>query len=240
MTDFSFCNRFPDSSQAAALILPHVFEAAGRFESALDVGGGIGAWCVALKQLAVAQVRCVDHPDVQAELLIPSSEFIACDMLHAFPPPVVSDLVVCLEFAEHLPLHRSEPLVEFLTASGGVVLFSAAIPGQPSPYHVNEQPAEFWRRLFEHRGYRRFDCVRPRIAGDTRLPYWYRQNLYVFASESEAARRQLRSLPFHKIPGEFELVHSRVLEQYRQVRVPTLRDVPSIVKRSLATRLRSL
>jgi hypothetical protein len=233
--------RFPDPSQAATLILPHFFKIAGTFESAVDVGGGTGGWCAALKRLGVSSVVCVDHPDIRGdELLIDPSEFVACDMARTFPVPVRADLVLCLEFAEHLPTCRSEALIEFLTMSGNVVLFSAAIPGQPSPYHPNEQPAEFWRRLFGQQGFRRFDCVRPLILSDERLPYWYRQNLYVFASDPDAQKRHLIDLPYSEIPTDFEIVHSRVLQQYRTVRHPQLWDVPAIVRRSINAGLRRL
>lgn len=229
--------RFPDTSNAAASILPHLFEIAGPFVSAVDVGGGTGAWCVTLKQLGVSRVVCIDHPEVRPDLLIDPSEFLACDMAKAFPSPVRYDLVLCLEFAEHLPKVRGEGLIDFLTASGDVILFSAAIPGQPSRYHVNEQPPEDWRTLFAQRGFERFDCVRPRIVSDTQLPYWYRQNLYVYASRSAASERKLRTLPFSNIPSEFELIHSRVLQGYRSRRLPQAADVREIFKRSLQARL---
>jgi hypothetical protein len=53
-----------------------------------------------------------------------------------------------LECAEHLPAHRAAPLVEWLTKSAPIVVFSAAIPGQGGKGHINEQPPDYWNDLF--------------------------------------------------------------------------------------------
>ena len=238
VTPFRHAERFPDSLPAADIIVPHLLEAAGRFDSAVDVGGGVGAWCLALKRHGTARVLCIDDPAVRREdLLVSPDEFLGCDLTRTFPGPVRHDLAVCLEFAEHLPSSRADQLLDFLTASAEVVLFSAAIPGQPSPFHVNEQPAEFWRQRFEERGFSRFDCIRPRILSDERVPYWYRQNTYVFATAAAAEARRLMNFPITELPRDFELVHRRVLETYRNPRRPHLKDVPAVVRRALKTRL---
>ena len=58
------------------------------------------------------------------------------------------DLVLCLEVAEHIEKDYSLKLVENLTKLGGVILFTAAPPGQGGHFHMNEQPREFWVNLF--------------------------------------------------------------------------------------------
>ncbi len=59
--------------------------------------------------------------------------------------------------------------------------FSAALPGQGGTSHINEQWPEYWRRLFEARGYWMLDPIRPRIRDDKRVAWWYRQNILMFA-----------------------------------------------------------
>ena len=64
----------------------------------------------------------------------------------------------------------------------GLILFSAATPGQGGENHLNEQPHEFWRALFADHGYRLLDFVRPRIREHPKVESWYRYNSFLFAS----------------------------------------------------------
>ena len=76
-------------------------------------------------------------------------------------------------------------------------MFSAAAPGQGGEHHINEQPYEYWHRLFAARGYELLDFVRPQIAGRRSVEPWYRYNMLVFvrmpkvADVSPAARASL-------------------------------------------------
>ena len=58
------------------------------------------------------------------------------------------------------------------------ILFSAAPPGQGGEHHINEQP--YWREKFERHGFLTFDAVRPAIAGNNKISYWYRYNSLLF------------------------------------------------------------
>ena len=89
--------------------------------------------------------------------------------------------------AEHLPEAAAAGFVETLTRHGELVLFSAAPPGQGGEHHVNEQPYAYWRALFARRGYRLIDWLRPRLAGANEVQYWYRYNLFLYASASRLA-----------------------------------------------------
>jgi hypothetical protein len=95
------------------------------------------------------------------------------------------DLAVCLEVAEHLPASSAEAFVKFLTGLAPVVLFSAAIPGQGGTNHINEQFLSYWVKLFSQSGYHPLDVIRPIIWNDERVPFWYRQNIILFANDSD-------------------------------------------------------
>lgn len=61
------------------------------------------------------------------------------------------DIITCLEVAEHLPEEGSRALVDTIgrhISNTGVVIFSAAPPGQGGEHHVNNRPAWEWRDMF--------------------------------------------------------------------------------------------
>lgn len=63
--------------------------------------------------------------------------------------------ISCLEVAEHLPARAAPVLCDTIArhlAPGGLVVFSAAVPGQQGEHHVNCQPTTYWRDLLHARG----------------------------------------------------------------------------------------
>jgi hypothetical protein len=218
-----------DSVRSAARVVPKILDAVGPVRSVADVGGGTGVWLREFLARGATSGRLYDAPAVRPLLVVDPDCFEPCDLSREIPrlPPV--DLAVCLECAEHLPAAQAGPLVERLTAAAGVVVFSAAVPWQGGTGHVNEQPADYWQRLFAARGFRRYDVIRGKIIRDPGVAYWYRQNLFVYARD--AARLTDPADLF--LPDEFHLVHQSVLDRY--VGPPGLRTMarhflPQLVK----------
>jgi len=208
------------SSCAAATIAPIVCELIGTPGMAVDLGGGTGAWCAAFKACGVHRVHCIDHPSARAgRMLIDDGEFQSADLGHDNVAPVGADLAICVELAEHLPASRADWIVEFLTKSAPVVLFSAAVPRQGGVHHVNEQFRWYWSERFASRGFEERDCIRHRILGDESIPFWYRQNLILYADPARVP--PFPGLPL--LPPGFELLHRTVLERLREP--PTLRTI---------------
>lgn len=58
------------------------------------------------------------------------------------------DVCLCFEVAEHIPIAYSKRLIGSLGAISGTVLFSTPEKGEGGIDHINEQPPEFWARLF--------------------------------------------------------------------------------------------
>jgi hypothetical protein len=116
------------------------------------------------------------------QLAIPAEQFIAHDLSTSLNLKRRFDLVQSLEVAEHLPADRAAKFVDNLVRHGDVILFSAAVPHQGGEHHVNEQPPEYWRKLFAERGFEVFDWVRPRLAGQREVKPWYRFNSYIYAN----------------------------------------------------------
>lgn len=65
------------------------------------------------------------------------------------------DLVTSIETAEHIDPECAGTFVDTIarhTSESGIVVFTAALPGQGGEGHVNLQPPTYWRALFYDRG----------------------------------------------------------------------------------------
>jgi hypothetical protein len=98
------------------------------------------------------------------------------------------DVAQSLEVAEHLPSTRAATFIADVVAHAPVVLFSAATPGQGGENHLNEQSADYWRALFLEHDYVAIDCIRPLLAGDRKVPAWYRYNLMLYVERGSLER----------------------------------------------------
>jgi SAM-dependent methyltransferase len=186
------------SLQSAQVVVPLVLELA-RPQSVIDVGCGRGAWLRAFRNGGVKTIQGLDGDYVDtASLLIPQECFSAVDLNKPFELSGRYDLAVCLEVAEHLPAAMASVLVRQLTAVAPLILFSAAIPGQGGTNHVNERLPSYWRGLFEAHGFTMFDPIRPAILTDSRIEWWYRQNIVVYAAKEAIDRLPL--LEPHCVP----------------------------------------
>ncbi len=160
--------------------------------SVLDIGCARGTWLQAWKELGVNEIQGVDGAYVNtAELVIPQTNFRAFDLSQRLELGQRFDLVQSLEVAEHIPAAAAAGFVENLTRhSQGLVLFSAAPPGQGGEFHVNEQPYQYWRELFARLGFHAHDYLRPQLGGDPEVSFWYRYNLFLYVHAD-----RLTSLP---------------------------------------------
>jgi hypothetical protein len=241
--NFHYSRHFVENRESADKIVPIVLMLMEKPRMVIDVGGGTGAWCSVFKKNGVERVLCFDDPQIQKDqLLIEKDEFIGCDLSEQLPEPVPADLVLCLEVVEHLDESRNLLVVDFLTRCADLILFSAAIPGQPDIRHINEHPPLFWRSLFERKGYQRLDVIRPHIINDETISYWYRQNLFLFANEKGLRRLKSARAAYESLPDDFELVHKGILETYRAaVHPPSVRRALRQVVQALRhVRARSL
>ena len=216
MTDkeYKYSGATPVTMGAAPKIASVVSELIGIPSSVVDLGGGGGALLKAFQEIGTQTIRCFDHPSIkQEDLVIAAENFIRWDMSKSIPKPFNCDLAISTEFAEHVPQHMSDSVVNFLTQSSDIVLFSAAIPNQGGLEHINEQRPAFWRSLFEKRQYCFIDAIRPKIVFDQTIPHWFRQNLYLYVHEDSLHKLNLTPECYSFIPDEYEIVHTRILNR---------------------------
>ena len=138
----------------------------------LDIGCGQGEW---LEAFGIEDSFGVD-------IAAPEREgFMRHDLTTELDLGGMFDLVISLETAEHLPEEAADTYVESISRHAlDAVLFSAALPGQEGLHHVNCQPHEYWHEKFAAYGLSVTDSIRPLIADDERVSWWYRNNLFVY------------------------------------------------------------
>ena len=161
-------------------------------KSVVDVGCGTGTWLANFKNLGVPYILGYDgHLRDLSLLEISSESFIQQDLTKPFVPPQRFDLAICLEVAEHLHEQSATTLVESICSLSDFVLFSAAIPGQGGLHHLNEQWQEYWVEHFNKKGYKAFDYIRPRIWNDSKIQFWYKQNILLFAKTEKCSETKI-------------------------------------------------
>jgi methyltransferase family protein len=201
------------SLASAAVVVPLVLDhvVAARI---IDFGCKHGEWLSVFQKFGVSDVEGLDCLDRMELLLVDRGNFRRVDFRQPFEILERFDLAVCLEVAEHLPPATGEPLVATLTRVAPVVLFSAAVCLQGGNEHLNERPRDYWKQLFARHGFTRIDCLRPLIWQDARVAWWYRQNMFFFASaEGLALHPRLRDAANRPTADDLDLLHRDVLYQ---------------------------
>ena len=200
-------------------------------DSVLDVGCGAGAWLSVWKSMG-ADVVGLDgdylNPD---QLMIDAGEFIPCDVSAGFDLKRRFGLVQSLEVAEHLPESAAAKFIASLCRHADLVMFSAAPPGQGGENHINEQPYDYWRKLFRDQGYDMYDPLRASLRGVSEVMPWYRYNTFVFVSKN-ATGMVTDALSPYRIGGQQDVPD--ISPALYQLRKKLIRLLPSTISTLLA------
>lgn len=199
------------SRRSAEVVVPLVLELLGPVASVIDVGCGVGTWLACFRAHGVAAIYGVDGDHVERSLLqIPQSAFHPWDLAKPFATRRQFDLALSLEVAEHLPESRAAGFVRDLCRLAPVVLFSAAIPGQPGTGHINLQWPDYWAKLFAGQGFQVIDAIRPAVWQNPEVRFWYAQNTLLFANAAAlAANAALARQAERSDPRRLAQVHPR-------------------------------
>lgn len=164
--------------------------------SVLDIGCARGAWLAAWHRAGATQITGIDgHYVDKTSLLIPHDNFHVRDLSNDVDLGQQYDLVQSLEVAEHIDSSKANCFVANLVRhSNGLLLFSAAPPGQGGEHHVNEQPYDYWRQKFAAHDFLPFDYLRPLLRDHAEVSPWYRYNtlLYVHKDKIDTLPQEIR------------------------------------------------
>ncbi|HJZ71615.1 MAG TPA: methyltransferase domain-containing protein [Vicinamibacterales bacterium] len=216
----------------------------------VDVGCGTGTWLAAFAERGATEVLGLDGEYVDRTLLdIPMDRFVPADLTQPVRQLGRYDLALCLEVAEHLPASRAAGLVNDLTNLAPVVLFSAAIPLQSGVNHINEQWPEYWASLFRNRGFVPIDCIRRTVWQNSKVAWFYAQNMLLYADERHARSHALLASQLAGTNiGQLAMVHpscfvSRVWAEHDLANRPLrqiLAALPGLSRKAFRRQLRRL
>ncbi|PWT84684.1 MAG: hypothetical protein C5B56_15225 [Proteobacteria bacterium] len=235
--DAAFYNeQSPGSSTSAGIVVPLAL-ALSPFRSVVDVGCGVGTWAAEFQKHGL-DILGIDGAYVDKSLLkISPDYFLERDLREPISLARQFDLAVSLEVAEHLPESRAESFVADLTNLAPCVLFSAAIPGQSGTGHINEQFLSYWVKLFGPHGYRPVDAIRPTIWNDSRVEWWYRQNIVLFVRHGHPTIKEPTGAPDYIHPELFSRFRVPVAAPPAMGTSALLRALPGAILKSAKAKI---
>jgi SAM-dependent methyltransferase len=225
------------NSSAAEQVLPVLFEVY-QPKSIVDVGCGLGNWIEVAKKMTGSTITGVDGDYVNRSLLkINEEEFVEKDLTKPFDLNKKYDLAICLEVAEHLPESSAKGFIQSLTNHADVIMFSAALPGQGGQNHINEQWPSYWQEHFNNCGFEMIDFFRFKIWDNTKIEYWYKQNLFLVVKKGHSLSESNSKLAYSLVhPELLNLVH----EQYQNKILLMKTKINKLKKRDIIGRVVNL
>ncbi len=201
-------DRHQKTVYSANTILSIVMDALPAVYSAVDFGCGVGTWLSVLKEKGVDEIMGLDGSWVKPEMLeISKNNFQQVNLDEEIKLDRRYDLAISLEVAEHLQPEVADRFIKSLANASDFVLFSAAIPFQGGKGHINEQWPDYWAALFEKMDYVALDFIRGKIWNEEEIPFWYRQNILLFAKQDAIQRLRISDLDAYNQNSPMNIVH---------------------------------
>lgn len=214
-------NSFNSAKEVVPLFLNYF-----KPKSVLDVGCGLGTWLTVFESHN-CDVFGVDGPYVNTDsLLIDREKYTSHDLNTPLDLGRKFDLTISLEVAEHLYPENAELFVGNLCRHSDIILFSAAIKGQGGTFHYNEQSNNYWVDLFRSNNYHCVDVLRHELWDNTKVSWWYRQNMLIFINSSRIEDPLYRGVVERQQDGVNTYVHPELLE-IKSKRIDSLEHILS-------------
>jgi len=144
----------------------------------VDIGCGSGLYVNSLRDQKIKAVGYDINPIVEGKKDLSKKSIF--DINHK------SELIICLEVAEHIETKHNDEIVKSLYNNlkpGGTLIFTAAFPGQQGIGHINCQPKEYWLEKFTDIGLTRNTKAEnnwEKTMSKERHMGWFRINKLIF------------------------------------------------------------
>lgn len=238
-------NRFFDeikdeSYNSAKEVAPIIFSIINP-KNIVDLGCGAGYWLKAFKEFSPCiKIKGIDGDYIDRGLLcIANDEFQPMDLTNPITIDEKYELAMSLEVAEHLPENKAKQFVNSLTQLSDIVLFGAAIPGQPGVNHINGQYPEYWASHFKDNGYVCVDILRPRIWTNKKIEPYYRQNMLFFINKASIDKYPIINsfyIDSCKIQPPLNIVHPHFM--MKDLSTLGIRSSLKLIRRALKNKIK--
>ena len=144
----------------------------------LDIGCGPGTYVRALREVGV------DAIGIDTDERVSEQEYLSQQSL--FDTKLQAQLVLCLEVAEHIDSSLSDAIAASVAGAvepGGMLIWSAAHPGQGGTGHINCQPKSYWHSKLKEAGLERDEETESKLLNYVKAGYhmgWFYLNGMVF------------------------------------------------------------
>jgi 2-polyprenyl-3-methyl-5-hydroxy-6-metoxy-1,4-benzoquinol methylase len=144
----------------------------------LDVGCGPGTYVRMLREVGV------DAIGIDIDKRVEGQNHLLQQSL--FDTKLQAELVLCLEVAEHIDEARADAVVKSIVGTvepGGMLIWSAAHPGQGGTGHINCQPKFYWDVKLKEAGLERDENIESKLLDYVKAGYhmgWFYQNAMVY------------------------------------------------------------
>jgi glycosyltransferase involved in cell wall biosynthesis/SAM-dependent methyltransferase len=146
----------------------------------IDVGCGPGIYVNEMRS------HYLDAIGLDIDDRLPQKDYLFKQSL--FDTKEKADVVICLEVAEHISSELNEQIVDSISnilQPGGILIWTAAQPGQGGDGHINCQDREYWKKLFSKKLILDDDKTKELLTFVKKGPYmgWFLNNLIVFKKQ---------------------------------------------------------
>ena len=152
-------------------------------EKVLDIGCGPGTYVNCFQELGV------NATGYDSDVRVDGSPNLICKSL--FELEETADLVLCMEVAEHIDGANNQQIVEGMVNAlepGGILIWTAAKPGQGGVGHINCQTKDYWADLFASQPLERCLTIEDKLVAAMKAGYhmgWFVQNLLVYQKAAD-------------------------------------------------------
>jgi hypothetical protein len=150
-------------------------------EFVVDLGCGPGMYVHALNEIDVEAVGYDTDERIKDKQNLYQQSIFDLDSISG-----IANVALCIEVAEHIKEKLSRQIVKSclgILERRGILIWSAAIPGQGGVGHINCQPKEYWHNIFRACGAIRLHELEEDMLSSIRRGYhmgWFTQNAMIF------------------------------------------------------------